>query len=360
LNEKFIYSRQYICFILVDFQEKKYRKLGVKIIIHVITGGAVFIGSNLVGRLLNDSQNYVLVIDNFSRGKEIYLSRYGHGSRLDIIHCNISDYSDLIRAISNVDLKNKTVRVWHLAANSDIPAGVSDVTVDLNDTFLTTINILKLMKRMGWSEIYFSSTSAIYGDHGEEVLVEEIGNCHPISNYGAMKLASEAAISAACEDFLHVARVYRFPNVIGTPATHGVIYDFINKVLANSHELTVLGDGSQRKSYLHVSELIDAMFFINNNSTTSNKIDIYNIGPTDNGIYVRDIADIVVCLFQERPKLIFGSGDRGWVGDVPRFSYSVAKLQKLGWVPKMHSKDAITLAASEIFDQLSSQIAREL
>ena len=137
-----------------------------------------------------------------------------------------------------------------MAANSDIPAGVLNPDIDLRDTFLTTFEILKAMKKFNIKVLNFASSSAIYGDFGNEIIHESIGPLFPISNYGAMKLASEAQISAACEGFLNRANIFRFPNVVGAPATHGVILDFINKLRLNKNELQVLGNGTQQKAYL--------------------------------------------------------------------------------------------------------------
>jgi len=180
-----------------------------------------------------------------------------------------------------------------------------------------------------------------------------MGSLSPISNYGAMKLSSEAIICAAYEAFLNTAVIFRFPNVVGFPATHGVIYDFVKKLNASSSDLEVLGDGSQRKAYLHVSDLISAMLYIRDNDERKETPSIYNIGPVDDGIFVRDIAAIVVKAYGGNIKLNFGIGNRGWVGDVPKFVYSTDKLQKLGWKPLMSSTQAIVRAASEIVKQLT-------
>jgi UDP-glucose 4-epimerase len=235
--------------------------------------------------------------------------------------------------------------VWHLAANSDIPAGVADPNVDLRDTFLTTYNVLNFMRRCKIEGIAFASTSAVYGEHKER-LVETLGPLLPISNYGAMKLASEGAISAAVESVLKRACIFRFPNVVGSRGTHGVIYDLICKLMGRPNTLEVLGDGRQRKPYLHVSELVDAMLFIWDNARE--KVALYNIGPEDDGAEVSYIAQTVVEVSGRNTPLHFTGGDRGWVGDVPRFRYSVEKLARLGWRPKMKSADAVRRAAGEL------------
>jgi len=161
-----------------------------------------------------------------------------------------------------------------------------------------------------------------------------------------MKLASEAFISASGESYLEKACIFRFPNVVGVPATHGVILDFIKKLKNNSSSLEVLGNGKQQKTYLHVSELVEAMLFIKNNTSTG--LSYFNIGAMDDGISVKQIAEEVVKVVSPNAKINFQKSDRGWVGDVPRFYYSVDKLNNLGWSPKMSSMDAIKLAVQEI------------
>jgi UDP-glucose 4-epimerase len=239
--------------------------------------------------------------------------------------------------------------VWHLAANSDIPAGVTDANVDLQDTFMTTFNVLEVMKVLDIKVLAFASSSAVYGDHGDQSISEISGPLLPLSNYGAMKLASEAAISAAAESFLHRAFVYRFPNVIGVPATHGVLLDFVNKLKATPDHLSVLGDGTQQKAYLHVDDLIEGMLQIQRHATE--KVAVYNLGADDLGVSVRNIAEAVVASVSPGANIVYGVENRGWVGDVPKFQYRLDKLKKLGWVPKLDSTHAIKRAIAEIVEQ---------
>ena len=239
----------------------------------------------------------------------------------------------------------KITDVWHLAANSDIPAGVEDPSIDLQRTFLTTVGTLAAMRTHGISTLHFASSSAIYGDLGMREIVEDIGPLEPISNYGAMKLASEAQIRASVEAYLPRANIFRFPNVIGVPATHGVIMDFIAKLRATPHRLDVLGDGSQQKAYLHVDDLIEAMLHI---ASRDGRYVVYNIGPTDEGVTVRWIAETVRDYVAPNATIHFGEGSRGWVGDVPRFWYSTARLRATGWAPRVGSEDAVRRAVAEI------------
>jgi len=232
-----------------------------------------------------------------------------------------------------------------MAANSDIRAGVADPDVDFRDTFLTTYNLLKLMREHKIPRLAFASTSAIYGDLNQK-LTEDIGPLFPISNYGAMKLASEAAISAAAESFLERAWIFRFPNVVGSRATHGAIYDFIHKLKKKPAELEVLGDGTQEKPYFHVADLIDAMLFITDNA--AGKLNFFNIGTSDSVTTVRYLAEMTVRIAAPKAKIRYTGGDRGWVGDVPKVNYSVEKLKKLGWSPRLTSNQAVDRAVAEI------------
>jgi UDP-glucose 4-epimerase len=234
--------------------------------------------------------------------------------------------------------------VWHLAANSDIQAGGLNPDVDLQLTFLTTYNVLKIMQALKIPKIVFASSSAIYGNH-DGALHEDTGPCLPVSNYGAMKLASEGIITAALERYLERAWICRFPNVIGSRATHGVIFDFLKKLRANPESLEVLGDGAQEKPYLHVSELVDAMLFLYERAPE--KLNYYNIAPETGATTVRYIAEAVVKAASPGAAICYTGGARGWVGDVPKFLYSTAKLKKLGWSPKMNSNEAVELAIRE-------------
>jgi UDP-glucose 4-epimerase len=164
-----------------------------------------------------------------------------------------------------------------------------------------------------------------------------------------MKLASEALISAAVENFLERALIFRFPNVVGTPATHGVILDFIRKLRASPGRLEVLGNGTQQKAYLHVEELVEALLFIEERD--AGNICLYNIGPEDAGCRVSEIAEAVVARVAPYAEIVYGTEDRGWVGDVPKFRYCVDKLAKLGRRPRLSSLEAVRRAVDETAGQ---------
>jgi len=315
---------------------------------HLVTGAAGFIGSHLVDALLARGAT-VVGVDSLKLGRREYLSSALKNPRFKFFQADINELSVCGKIIAAESRSTPFDIVWHLAANSDILIGVTDPDVDLRDTFLTTHNVLKLMREFDIPAIAFSSTSAIYGVH-EKLLTEDLGPLFPISNYGAMKLAAEAAISASLEAYLQRAWIFRFPNVVGSRATHGAIYDFTRKLKKNSAELEVLGDGSQEKPYLHVEELIDAMLFITENA--KDKLNYFNIGTLGSVTTVRYLAEAVVEQMSPGAKIRYTGGPRGWVGDVPKFNYSVEKLKKLGWSPRLTSNQAVDRAIAEIMAEV--------
>ena len=272
----------------------------------LITGVAGFIGSNLARKLLAQGE-VVIGLDNLCRGSLSNIADLQPNPSFIFGELDLSDSAAYLSYIKICCQKNQIDQVWHLAANSDIPAGISDAAIDLRDTFMTTYNTLEVIKQFDIPTLSFASTSAVYGDLGDRLLCEDVGPLFPISNYGAMKLASEALISAAVEGFLKTAYIYRFPNVIGTPATHGVILDFIRKLQKTPNHLEVLGNGTQKKGYLHVQDLIDAMLAVQ--SCSHAPLNYFNIGAGDEGILVRDIAQMVVNTVSPNATISFGEGD---------------------------------------------------
>ncbi len=314
----------------------------------LITGAAGFIGSNLAQELISRG-GVVFGVDNFCRGSFTNLVKVVNDPCFGFAEVDMSDMQAYREVFAAFHKQDPIVEIWHMAANSDIPAGIEDAAIDLRDTFMTTFNTLELMKEFKVPVIAFASSSAVYGDLGDRRLTEDIGPLLPISNYGAMKLASEAAISAASESYLTNAYIFRFPNVIGVPATHGVMLDFVRKLAVTPDNLAVLGDGTQQKSYLHVEELIAAMLFIRDNATE--KTAVYNVGSGDDGVTVRFIAEETVREVSPGAQISFGQGNKGWVGDVPRFVYSVDKLKRLGFRSRLSSAQAVRLALRQILAQ---------
>lgn len=316
--------------------------------ISLVIGGCGFIGSNVVRRLVQEGQR-VVVADNLSLGRLEYIADVSN--EIEFLETDAASLSSLENAFRKVGNFSGKVEVWHLAANSDIPAGVHDSLIDLRDTFMSTYNVTYLMERYGYKTLYFASSSAVYGDCGDAMIQESFGPLLPISNYGAMKLASEAVISAFQAKGDNQTFVYRFPNVVGVPATHGVILDFVKRLIVDPETLNVLGNGHQQKVYLHVSDLVDAMFFVRGFFGDRKENIIINVGPVDKGITVREIAEIVVGSMGLNSGIRYGEDSFGWVGDVPKFSYDISKLKNLGWKKEVTSRRAIEIATNEIILQ---------
>lgn len=309
----------------------------------VVTGAAGFIGSHLVDALIARGER-VVGIDNLCRGTRKNLARALAGNAFSFVEADCSRADAFRAALRGVLPPEGASMIWHMAANSDIRAGIADPDIDLRDTFLTTHEALRMAREFAIPRLAFASTSAVYGERSD-ALAEDSGPLLPISNYGATKLAAEAEISAAVAAGLERAWIFRFPNVVGARATHGVIYDLILKLKANPAELEVLGDGTQQKPYLHVLALIEAMLHIVD--AANRPINVVNVSCDGPGTTVRFIAEEVVRVVRPDARIRYTGGDRGWVGDVPRFTYALDRLKALGWQPREGSDDAIRRAVRE-------------
>jgi UDP-glucose 4-epimerase len=232
-----------------------------------------------------------------------------------------------------------------MAANSDIAAGATNLRLDLELNQLTTVALLEAMRAHDVRRVFFASTSAIFGET-DAVLHEDFAPLRPISFYGASKLAAEAYLSVFAHTFSGRVVVLRFPNVVGERATHGIIYDLLQKLEVDCSRLEVLGDGSQSKPYLYVGDLIDGLL------TAWDKAEmpfaVYHAAGIGN-TSVHEIAEIVVAAAgRVDTRIVYAGGDRGWPGDVPRFCYDTSRLHALGWKPQRHSTEAVRHAVERI------------
>ncbi len=305
----------------------------------LVTGGAGFIGSHLCDRLL--SMGYrVTAIDNLHLGKMQNIAHLASNSAFAFQLIDMLD-AEAMEALFKTDRPDC---VFHLAANSDIAAGNDDASLDLKLNQLTTTTLLDIMRRHDVKRLFFASTSAVFGE-ADGRIHEDFGPLQPISFYGASKLAAEAYLSVYAHSFGIRTLVLRFPNVIGERSTHGAIYDFIRKLKDDPTRLPVLGNGRQTKPYLYVGDLVDAILFAWDRSEGNYAVfHAAGIGETS----VRDMAEIVVSKVSPAATIEYGSSDRGWLGDVPRFSYDTGRLEQLGWVPKRTSTEAVEYAVERI------------
>ena len=307
----------------------------------LVAGGAGFIGSHLCDALLSKN-NTVIVADKLIMGSK----NIEHLSQ----NTNFKFYEMELANQDNVDKlfgDNKIDIVYHMAANSDIQKSANDTSIDFNDTLLTTRVLLESMRKNNVKNIFFASTSAVYGEMPDIVLNEETGGLKPVSYYGGAKLASEALISSYVSMCDMNAVIFRFPNVIGPRLTHGVVYDFVKKLRNNPKELEILGNGTQCKPYIYVTDLVNAIVKLTEQFEPG--VEIFNISVMSEGTSVTHIAEIVVeVLGLSDVEFKYTGGDRGWKGDVPRFKYDISKVLATGWKPEYTSDEAVRKAAQSL------------
>ena len=309
----------------------------------LVTGGAGFIGSHMVDRLMNDGHE-VVVIDNLSSGKMEFIEHHMNDDRFQFIKGDLLDFELLKKVVKDFDV------VYHIAANPDVRLGAKDTKVHMQQNVIATYNLLEAMRINDVRDIVFTSTSTVYGEAKKIPTPEDYGPLIPISLYGASKLAAEAFITAYVHNFDIKAVIYRFANIIGPRSTHGVIYDFIMKLRKNPRELEILGDGNQTKSYLYVEDCVDAILFGYKNRREG--VEIFNIG-SDDWINVRKIADIIVEEMKlENVEYRFTGGRRGWKGDVPKMLLSIEKIKSYGWKPKRNSEESVRLTVRSLLKEI--------
>lgn len=306
----------------------------------LVTGGAGFIGSHLCDALI-ERGHVVVAIDNLSLGRESNVAHLRQHPGFTLVVGDILDPQCFTPLVQDGAFDC----VFHMAANSDIARSHAAPSVDLDQTFLTTFRVLEAMRTAGIGKLVFASTSAIYGEAGGEV-GEDHGPLSPISHYGAAKLASEAFISSFGENYGIQSWITRFPNVVGGRATHGAVYDFVQRLIADSSHLRVLGDGTQVKPYLYVTDLVGAMLYVFDHADA--RTNIFNVGVTS-ATTVADIARFVLDEGGLAAPIEYTGGDRGWIGDVPKFAYDVSRISQLGWSASMTSDQAVRAAARAIW-----------
>ena len=301
----------------------------------LVTGAAGFIGSHLTDELLKRGWK-VLAVDIADDVPNLK-------------HIRNNDFEYRTVDVSVTDIVTEQMKgcdmVFHLAANSDTREGSVRPEIDINKTLFTTLSVLEAMRRSGVKRLFFSSSSAVYGDVGN-IAVKEDFDGHPISYYGAAKLSSESLISSYAYMNSIDSLVFRFPNVVGPRLTHGVIFDFINKLKENDKELEVLGDGKQSKQYVHVYDLVNAI--VDFSVDMGAGMEIYNVS-TDSFATVNEIADMTCArLGLKNVKYNYTGGSCGWKGDVSTFTLDASKAKAKGWKFNYDSKGSIKKTLDEM------------
>ncbi|OPY29728.1 MAG: UDP-galactose-4-epimerase [Methanocella sp. PtaU1.Bin125] len=308
----------------------------------VVTGGAGFIGSHLVDALLAAGHE-VTVVDNLSSGKREFLEPHMGDRRFRLVEADLSGEGYVCADFKGADT------IFHLAANPDVRTGATDTKTPITQNVMATYNVLESMRLHGVSRIAFTSTSTVYGEALVVPTPEDYGPLLPISLYGASKLSCEALISSYCHTFGMRAWIYRFANIVGDRGTHGVIFDFIKKLRASPKKLTILGDGRQSKSYLHISDCVEAMLFVVENARE--QVNVYNIG-SDDRFDVTGIARVVAEeMGLNGVAFEYTGGDRGWKGDVPFMALSIEKIRALGWKPTHDSGASVRLCVQQLLKE---------
>jgi UDP-glucose 4-epimerase len=296
-----------------------------------VTGGAGFIGSNLVDRLLADGHQ-VVVYDNFSTGFDTFLNDARRFSAFKLIEGDLLNPDHLSNAMRGCNI------VYHLAANADVRFGIEHPRKDLEQNTIATFNVLEAMRSNGIKRIGFSSTGSVYGEAAMIPTPEDAPFPVQTSLYGASKLACEGLIAAYCEGFGFQSWIFRFVSILGERYTHGHVYDFYKQLHADPKKLRVLGNGKQRKSYLYIQDCLDAMLIAVEKS--EDKVNIFNLG-VDGYCEVNDSIGWISQALGAKPQLEYTGGDRGWIGDNPFIFLDTSRIRSLGWEPKYSISEGV-------------------
>jgi UDP-glucose 4-epimerase len=315
-----------------------------------IAGGAGFIGSHFVDRLLADPQvERVTVFDNMSSGREWHFAGHLGNGRFAFVRGDVEDLDALTAAMRGHET------VIHLASNPDIAKAQVEPTIDFDQGTLLTQNVVEAMRRCGAKTILYASGSGVYGDLGEAEASERDAIGLPISTYGASKLAGESLISAYCYMFDLRGRSFRFGNVVGARQTHGVGYDFIKRLLADPTHLDILGDGLQSKSYIHVDDVIEAVLTAYREREEA--YEVYNVA-TGDYIRVTEIAQLaveVLGLAAGSVEFRYSGGDRGWKGDVPVVRLATERIRAIGWRCRHSTRQAVEESMRSMLDDIRAR-----
>ncbi|MBI4963603.1 MAG: NAD-dependent epimerase/dehydratase family protein [Desulfomonile tiedjei] len=306
----------------------------------MVTGGAGFIGSHLVDELARRGTQ-VSVYDNLSTGFRRYLEPAMKTGRVQLIQGDILDSAGLAEAMAGASM------VFHLAANADVRGGIKDTFVDLEQNVMGTHRVLEAMRKVGATEIVFTSSATVYGEPDRFPTPEDYAPLQT-SLYGASKLSAEAIIQAYCEYFGIRSLAFRFVSWIGERYSHGVVYDFVNKLREDPTKLEILGDGKQRKSYLHVEDGVRGIFLALERIPEPKSV--INLGHVEY-MNVTDLADIV-CeeMGLKNVSYHYTGGVRGWLGDSPFVHLDISKISQAGFRPLISIEEGIRRTVCYLLD----------
>lgn len=297
----------------------------------IVTGCSGFIGSTFVDRMLSLGHS-VIGVDNFSTGQRRFLANAFRNVNFSFFEIDLLDLSALKKAFADGQM------VFHFAANADVRFGIENPRKDLEQNTIATYNVLEAMRSNNIIKIAFSSTGSVYGE--SPVVPTPENGPFPVqtSLYGASKVACEGLISAYCEGFGFKSWIFRFVSILGERYTHGHVFDFYQKLQITPGSLKVLGNGTQRKSYLYVQDCIDAILLAVDKA--DEKVNIFNLG-VDGYCEVNDSIGWICQELGLEPILEYSGGDRGWIGDNPFIFLDTSKIRLLGWNPKVTIKDGV-------------------
>ena len=291
-----------------------------------VTGAAGFIGSNLVDRLLADGKR-VVGWDNFSTGQKKFLEGALKNPGFKLIEGDNLDLPALTKAVAGCET------VFHLAANADVRFGLEHPSRDLQQNTIATFNVLEAMRANGIQRIAFSSTGSVYGEAEKIPTPEDAPFPTQTSLYAASKVAGECLIQSYCEGFGFEGYIFRFVSILGERYTHGHVFDFYRQLLEHPDRLRVLGDGAQRKSYLHIDDCVNAMLHVVQLQTAlkaRHRVEIYNLG-TNEYVQVNDSIRFITGALGLEPKLEYSGGNKGWIGDNPFIFLDTKRIRATGW-----------------------------
>ena len=298
----------------------------------MVTGGCGFIGSHVVDALVERKET-VKVYDNLRTGRQEFIQPHLNNRTVQLVKADLLDNKMVNQEMRGCDT------VFHMAANADVREGLKHPSYDTEQNTLPVLNVLDAMRKNDVKTMVFPSTGSIYGEPEIFPTPEDAPFPVQTSLYGAAKLASEGLIHAFCEGYGMKCYIFRFVSIVGERYTHGVIFDFINKLLANPKELHMFGNGLQEKSYLYVKDCVDAMFLALEKS--NDKVNTFNLGREDTKI-VNFFADTVTDEMSIKDvKYTYEGGVRGWIGDSPKILLDTKKIKSLGWEPKVSIEEGI-------------------